>query len=45
MVCRLNVTAFGGLNSKSEWFKAESHFISALDSKANGKGAGLSGCA
>ena len=33
----------GGRDSKTEWSKSESHFISALDSKANGKGAGLSG--
>ena len=33
----------GGRGSKSEWSKSESHFVSALDSKANGKGAGLSG--
>ena len=34
----------GGRDSWAEWSKAESRFISALDSKANGKGAGLSGC-
>ena len=34
----------GGRDSWAEWSKAESRFTSALDSKANGKGANLNDC-